>query len=120
MSITKYTIFELISFPGIITKYTDDNNGIRVYEDFCANVERKLTPNDMHEWSELYVQVIYENSHFRVLYGIDKENLQEFEIEYSADLLEFHRNIQQFINVLKRESECIVKIIQIENDFKEN
>ena len=120
MSITKYTIFDLISFPGIITKYTDDNNGIRVYEDFCANVERKLTPTNMHKWSELYVQVIYKNSHFTVLYGIDKENLQEFEIEYSADLLEFQRNIQQFINVLKRESECIVKKIQIENDFKEN
>lgn len=115
-----YTIFDLIDFPGIITKYTDDNNGIRVYEDFCAAVERKLTPTDMHKWSELYVQVIYKNSHFSVFYGIDEKNLQVFEIKSSNDLLVFQRNIKQFINVLKRESECIVKKIQIENDFKDN
>lgn len=112
-------IFSQIGYPSICVKYEDNQNGVKVYEHFCANLERRLKVDNPQKWSEVFLKLTAKDDYYILRFGMNCDSVQKFIIKNNDDLANAVEHINKLFEFLKKESESNIKKIQIETDFEE-
>lgn len=117
--LNKNYILSQIGYPSICVKYEDDVNGVKVYEHFCANLERRLKIDNPQKWSEVFLKITAKDDGYILRFGFDCNSVQKYLIRNHDDLVNAVEHIHKLFEFLKKESESNIKKIQIETDFEE-